>query len=113
MPPRRPIRFMTTKLRLTDGGCARPDGSSKVILPRDANVPSGTTAGTIASGSQVNSAQLGSPESAGYASGVPVGAGCGPGGRGFESRRSPSSYLQITIFCVVGDRRGDNGGDNF
>jgi len=36
--------------------------------------------------------------------------GCGPGGRGFESRRSPSSYLQITIFCVRVDRpRGKRG----
>src|ERR671912_605729 len=30
--------------------------------------------------------------------------GCGPGGRGFESRRSPSLHLQMTIFCVSVDR---------
>ena len=38
--------------------------------------------------------------------------GCGPGGRGFESRRSPSSSLQMTIFCAAVDRaRGTRGED--
>ena len=44
---------------------------------------------------------------------LPWRAGCGPGGRGFESRRSPSSSLQIAIFGVTVDRLGDNGGDKF
>ena len=50
---------------------------------------------------QLRATQIAS-ESAVYASDIPVGAGCGPGGRGFESRRSPSSSLQITIFCGAG-----------
>jgi hypothetical protein len=40
-------------------------------------------------------------------------SGCGPGGRGFESRRSPSSALQIAIFRETVDQHGVNGGDNF
>jgi hypothetical protein len=78
-----------------------------------ANVRSGSAAGTIASGVQVNSAQLRSPEQAEYRSVRLDFSGCGPGGRGFESRRSPSSALQIAIFRETVDRRGVNGGDNF
>jgi hypothetical protein len=73
----------------------------------------GSAAGTIASGAQVNSDQLRSPE---QAESVPIRRvflGCGPGGRGFESRRSPSSALQIAIFRETVDRRGVNGGDSF
>ena len=75
-----------------------------------ARTRSGQTAGKIVSASQGNREQLRSPESAVCASDAPGSAGCGPGG-GFESRRSPSSSLQISIFGGEVDRAQGKRGE--